>query len=249
MSCYKKFHWLFVSKRLRCVSKWILSSFVSIYMSMYLSLVLAVDIDRKNNTIQVNFEQEQASPDTKKMANWIIDTGDNRNLPFVIIDKQDAKVFVFHPDGRLHGAAPALLGLSHGDDTISGIGERKLSTISPFERTTPSGRFVATLDHNLHGEEILWVDYKTGISLHRVHNNNAQEQRVHRLSTPTPLDNRISFGCINVPVDFYTSIVSKAFTATSGIVYILPETRTLHEVFGLNDDVNEYALSPTESKH
>jgi hypothetical protein len=72
--------------------------------------------------------------------------------------------------------------------------------------------FVAALDRNLHGEEILWVDYDTGIFLHQVHTTNLQEQRAQRLSSPTPLDNRISFGCINVPVQFYKTIVSPAFT-------------------------------------
>jgi hypothetical protein len=164
------------------------------------------------------------------MAEWIVNSNDNRGMPFVIIDKSDAKVFVFNANGQLRGAAPALLGMAHGDDAVAGIGERKLSNILPNERTTPAGRFVASLDYN-QGEEILWVDYATGISLHQVHTSNLKEQRGQRLSTPTTLDNRISFGCINVPVDFYKTVVSPAFTGTNGIVYVLPEIHSLHEVF------------------
>jgi hypothetical protein len=182
---------------------------------------------------QADFKNETASLDARKVANWVLASKDNSNMPFMIIDKKDARVFVFNQDGQLRGAAPALLGLSRGDVAVPGIGKRKLSTMLVNERTTPAGRFVASLDHNLHGEEILWIDYETAISLHRVHTNNAQEHRAERLSTPTTLDNRISYGCINVPVVFYVSVVSLAFTGTNGIVYVLPETLSLGQVFNL----------------
>jgi hypothetical protein len=154
-------------------------------------------------------------------------------MPFVIVDKKNAKVFVFYADGQLRGATPALLGLAKGDDSTPGIGSRKLSKIPPQERTTPAGRFVASLDHNLRGEEILWVDYDNGISMHRVHAKNLKERRQQRLSSPTPLDNRISYGCINISSKFYDNILRPAFTGTNGIVYVLPETRLANEFFGL----------------
>ena len=181
---------------------------------------------------RANFEQEIASQDVRYMADWVIDSGDNLSMPFVILDKKEAKVFVFHADGRLRGAAPALLGLALGDDAVPGIGNRKLSGIRPYERTTPAGRFVAALGRNLRGEEILWVDYDSALSLHRVITSNFKEHRAQRLATPTPLDNRISYGCINVSVKFYEGVVSPAFTGTNGIVYVIPETKLPNEVFG-----------------
>src|SRR5680860_844652 len=66
---------------------------------------------------RANFEREHASHEARYVADWVVDSGDNRSLPFAIVDKKDAKVFVFDADGRLHGAAPALLGLARGDDT------------------------------------------------------------------------------------------------------------------------------------
>jgi len=192
------------------------------------------------------FEQEHASLDARHVADWVVDSGDNHSLPFVIIDKMDAKVFVFHADGRLRGAAPALLGLARGDDAVPGIGDRKLSSIRPEERTTPAGRFVSSLDRNLHGGEILWVDYDTAISLHPVVTNNAKEHRAQRLDTPSPLDNRISFGCINVPAQFFARVVNPAFTGTNGIVYVLPETRSPQQVFA-SYDVDEHARLQTAS--
>jgi len=106
---------------------------------------------------RVSFGHESASPDARHVANWIVHASDNRQLPFVIVDKTEGKVFVFYADGRLRGAAPALLGLALGDESVPGIGNRKLSSIRPEERTTPAGRFDAFLGRNLRGDQILWL--------------------------------------------------------------------------------------------
>ena len=186
-------------------------------------------------TKRANFKQESASPQSRSVANWVVNSGDNQNMPFLIVDKNQAKVFAFDTNGQLRGAAPVLLGLAVGDDSIPGIGDRALSNIRPEERITPAGRFVASLGRNIHGKEILWVDYDSAISLHRVITSNPKERRLQRLSSPTALEHRISYGCINVPVKFYDSVVSKAFTKTNGIVYVLPEIHSLHDVFGYSD--------------
>ncbi|GAC1319689.1 MAG: hypothetical protein NVS3B11_08460 [Collimonas sp.] len=169
-------------------------------------------------------------------------------MPFVIIDKKDAKVFVFNADGRLRGAASALLGLARGDDSVPGIGHRKLSSIRPDERTTPAGRFVAALDRDLRGKEILWVDYDSAIALHPVITTNIKERRAQRLATPSPLDKRITYGCINVPALFYKNVVSPAFRGTNGIVYVLPETRSAQKVFA-SYDVDESARPRAANQH
>ncbi|MCY7317364.1 MAG: hypothetical protein LH617_01315 [Ramlibacter sp.] len=181
---------------------------------------------------RANFLHEVASPESQEVAHWIVHSADNRNLPFVIIDKVQAKVFVFDAQGLLRGASSALLGLAVGDESVPGIGERPLSTIRPTERTTPAGRFVASLDRDLKGEEVLWVDYDTSVSLHRVVTGQPKERRAQRLASPSPVDKRITYGCINVPVRFYEDVVSPAFKNTEGIVYVLPETRSARQVFG-----------------
>ena len=182
-----------------------------------------------------NFGMEVFSVESRKLADWVVDSADNGKLPFMIIDKVQAQVFVFDAQGQLRGAAAALLGLAVGDDSVPGIGQRKLSSIRPEERTTPAGRFVASLDRDIHGQEVLWVDYDTALSLHRVVKGQPNERRAERLATQSPADNRISFGCINVPVKFYEQVVSPSFTGTNGIVYILPERRSAREVFGSYD--------------
>jgi len=197
-----------------------------------------------------NFGQEASSPESRKLADWVMDSADNGKLPFIIVDKVNARVFVFDAQGQLIGAASALLGLAVGDDSVPGIGQRKLSSIRPAERTTPAGRFVASLDLDIHGKEVLWVDYDTALSLHPVVKGQPKERRAERLASPSPLDKRISYGCINVPVRFYEKVVSPTFKGTEGIVYVLPETRSAREVFGSYDvqDSSRKQASPAPAQ-
>jgi len=181
------------------------------------------------------FARVTASRDVRHIADWVVDSGDNKGLPFVIVDKKDARVFVFDAAGRIQGAAPVLLGLARGDHTVTGIGDREFSDMPPETRTTPAGRFVAALGMSTRGVDILWIDYEAAVSLHRVINTNRKERRLERLASPTPLDNRISYGCINVPVRFYEKVVRPAFSGTDGIVYVLPETSPVRVAFGSYD--------------
>ncbi len=173
----------------------------------------------------------QASSDVRQLATWIAAHGDNEGLPIVIVDKTGATVFAIDPNGRFIGTAAALLGLARGDESPPGIGERKLASITPQERITPAGRFVAALGRNLSGKEVLWVDYAAALSLHPVVTSNPAEHRLRRLATPSPADNRISYGCINVPSEFFDDVVRPLFSDRGGIVYVLPETRSVASTF------------------
>lgn len=172
------------------------------------------------------------SHDLDDLLAWIRASQDNRALPFLIVDKVDARVLVFNGSGTELGRAAALLGLGKGDDSVPGIGQRRLATITPAERTTPAGRFEAALGHDFE-QDILWIDYDQALSLHRVIVGNPRDRRAARLASPSAHDNRISYGCINVPARFYDTVVAPAFAGTVGIVYILPETRPLRTVFAV----------------
>ena len=189
---------------------------------------------------RAQFKRQRASREARHVADWVVHAddnhaGDHRGLPFVIVDKKDAKVFVFDAHGRLLGAAAALLGEARGDESVPGIGDRELSSIRPEEKTTPAGRFVAVLGGNMRGEDVLWVDYGGAVSMHRVLTTNLKERRLQRLASQTPADNRISYGCINIPAKFYEIVVRPTFTGTNGIVYVLPETRPARAVFASYD--------------
>ncbi|WP_462320126.1 L,D-transpeptidase [Halochromatium sp.] len=174
---------------------------------------------------KVDFASESASRRTREMAHWIVSSKDNRNMPFAIVDKVNAKVYVFRADGQLYGAAPVLLGLAKGDHSLPGIGDMPMSRIPPEERTTPAGRFVSTMGRNHKGKDILWLDYEQSLSMHAIVKGTPRDRRAERLASPTPLDNRISFGCINVPEDFFKNMIQGKFTEAGGVVYILPETK------------------------
>ena len=180
------------------------------------------------------------SPDARHLADWVADSGDNAGSDFVIVDKKSATLYVFDADAGLRGTSPVLLGAAVGDESVPGIGTRAVKQVLPHERTTPAGRFVAERGHNALGYDVVWVDYDARVSMHRVVTSDPSERRLQRLATPTALDKRISYGCINVPAAFFEKIVHPAFTGTSGVVYVLPETRPARDVFA-SYDVAEHA--------
>lgn len=184
-----------------------------------------------------DIKQHAASPDVIRVANWAVASRDNgrnsRRLPFAIIDKINAKVFVFDANGYLLGGAPALLGIGRGDRYDGETGSQKMGSIKPADRITPAGRFNVSLQRDIHGKEVLLIDYEAAIALHPIVKGTPVERRAERLNSASAEDNRISYGCINVPVQFYQEIVSPTFTKTSGIVYILPETSSANKFFGL----------------
>jgi hypothetical protein len=177
-----------------------------------------------------DFSGVVASPDTRRLADWVVRSGDAHGRPFLIVDKAGAHVFAFGPDGTLRGNAPVLLGLARGDVSPPGIGDRKLADIGPADRITPAGRFDAAMGRNF-SHDVLWVDYDAAISLHRVVTSKPAERRLERLATATTLDNRISYGCINVPVAFYEKVVAALFQPHDGVVYVLPESRSFAATF------------------
>jgi hypothetical protein len=169
--------------------------------------------------------------DAGQVLQWVARSRDNEGLPFMIIDKRQAHLWVFDRAGQLQGDAPVLLGSARGDHSAPGIGDMPLSQIKPTDRTTPAGRFKAEVGKNLRGENVLWVDYDGGVSMHPVLTTEARERRQERLATPTPADNRVSYGCINVPKAFHETVVLGAVKSGHGIVYVLPETTSLRSVF------------------
>ena len=133
--------------------------------------------------------------------------------------------------GKLLGASPVLIGVAPGDDSSPGVGSKDLSKVGPAERTTPAGRFVARYGQAAGGETVLWVDWSTSVALHAVVTGNRRERRRERLLSPSPVDNRITFGCINVPTNFYNEKVRPVFGRSGGVVYVLPDSKPLETVF------------------
>jgi hypothetical protein len=178
-----------------------------------------------------HFGMESPSADVRHVADWVADSRDSQGSDFIIVDKKNATMYVFDGYARLRGTAPVLLGAARGDESVPDIGLRPIEAVLPEERTTPAGRFVAERGHNARGEDVVWVNYDEAISIHRVLDTNKEERRLERLATTTVDDNRISFGCINVPVVFYETYIRPIFATRRAIVYVLPEIRSVQQTF------------------
>ena len=165
---------------------------------------------------------------------WVVGSGNQQGMAFALIDKTAAQLHLFSPQGALRASTPVLLGLARGDDSTPGIGERPMSNILAHERTTPAGRFVSEPGRNLQGHDIVWLDYDSAVSLHRVRSANRAERRLQRLASATASDNRISYGCVNVPAAFYDRYVAPYWGQQSGVIYVLPEMQSAATFFGFD---------------
>ena len=173
----------------------------------------------------------EASDDALYAEHWIRTEGDNHDRPFAIVDKKAARIYVFGPQGQLVGASSTILGLARGDVPVPGAGQKDPSKLLPFERKTPAGRFSSQPGRNLSGEDIVWVDYETGIAIHRVRPGRSQPTRLHSLASDTTDDKRLSAGCVVVPVEFFTSVVQPTLGHSRGTVYVLPEDTPVQAMF------------------
>jgi hypothetical protein len=178
-------------------------------------------------------EVGDASGDARYVERWIRERGDDQGRPFAIVDKKAARIFVFGAGGRLVGVSPTLLGLARGDVPVPGAGQKDPARLLPYERKTPAGRFESQPGRNLGGEPVVWVDYDTGIAIHRVRPGRAQAQRLRNLALPGAEDKRMSLGCVVVPEQFFTAVVLPALGHSRGTVYVLPEDGPVQAMFRL----------------
>lgn len=175
--------------------------------------------------------QDQEVSDTViELAGWVVATRDNQGYPFAVMDKAAAQILVFGGDGRLRGAAPGLFGSAIGDHSAPGIAGLALRAIPGRDRTTPAGRFVGGFGPSIDAGRVLWVDYDSAVSMHPTATGVPAERRAERLASPSPDDNRVTHGCINVSPEFYEQVVRPTFER-GGVFYILPDTASLAETF------------------
>lgn len=170
------------------------------------------------------------TPAALRVAGWVGAAGDNARLPYAIIDKSAARIWLFDAKGQRIADAPVLIGVMPGDDATPGVGAKSLAEIGPAEKTTPAGRYLAKFGVAAGKTRVLWVDYATSVALHTIPPGNPKEKRVDRMLSRDIADNRITFGCINVPKAFYAK-VGPLFRKKGGFVYILPDEKPIETVF------------------
>ena len=173
---------------------------------------------------------QEVSATVIDLAGWVVANRDSEGYPFAIMDKAAAQILVFGGDGRLRGAAPGLFGSAVGDHTAPGVAGLALREIPGRDRTTPAGRFVGGYGPSTDAGRVLWVDYESAVSIHPTATGVPAERRTERLASPSPDDNRVTHGCINVAPDFYERIMRPTFER-GGVFYILPDEASLAETF------------------
>lgn len=173
---------------------------------------------------------QEVSDTVIELAGWVVASRDSQGYPFAIMDKAAAQILVFGGDGRLRGVAPGLFGSAVGDHAAPGIAGLALREIPGRDRTTPAGRFVGGFGPSTDAGRVLWVDYDSAVSMHPTATGVPAERRPERLASPSPDDNRVTHGCINVAPEFYEAIVRPTFER-GGVFYILPDKAPLAETF------------------
>ncbi|WP_233151575.1 L,D-transpeptidase [Pelomonas sp. KK5] len=190
----------------------------------------------------IDFSGQPVTPDARRMAEQAFASGDTAGKPFAVVDKKQARIYVFEADGRMVGSASSLLGLARGDASAPGVGTKVSTGIPLAERTTPAGRFDSEPGHNIKGEAIVWVDYGAAVAIHRLRPAPAEQRRPERLASANPDDKRISLGCIVVAPAFYDGVIAPTLGRQRGVVYVLPETEAGMAGAGRNQTVAAQSL-------
>lgn len=198
---------------------------------------------------RADFRGKAVSSDTRTMAGWVMKSGDNASLPFAIADKKSGMISFFDGDGNLAITSPALFGRAPGDLLTAKQLAKPIeeSRLDPSGHITPAGRFEADYnDDSDYGAKIDFLKKKNSvIAIHRVFTGRPAENRPGRLSSKSPVDNRISLGCINVP----DSVADSAIPAfkSGGVVYVLPETPEGKSIFEGFKGLKAAPLSDSET--
>lgn len=156
-----------------------------------------------------------ASPDVRRLVRWVLAAQDHENLPFLVVDKVNARIYAFDPEGRLRAAAPVLLGAGRGDHDQA--------------PATPAGRFVAASLEVPRGA-IVWANATSLLELHAVPSPRSPGRGTERLASADAKDKRISEGSLHVAADFYRGHLDGLRSGAS-VVYVLPETTPVDRLF------------------
>lgn len=179
-----------------------------------------------------DFAAAHPSVEATRLVDWVVQKKDAQGKPFAVVDKRNAHLYVFAADGHLAGHSPVLLGSALGDEIAPNVGEHaQTGHVPPEERTTPAGRFEASPGRNAKGERIVWVDYDSAFAIHRLRPGFSYGARNSGLASAKMAGRRVSWGCVVVPVAFYEQVVDRVLGGAKSVVYVMPETTTMQQVF------------------
>lgn len=144
---------------------------------------------------------------------------------YVIVDKPNAKLYIIGTNKKIVGTMPVLLGQTKGETPNMSNPESDVAE----QATTPSGKYTLT---RLPTEEGI-ATYKgkifniiskdnAGLAIHITYPPE-KEKRSKSLNTPTPDDNRMSWGCINVDEEMWDQYIEGNIKNRGATLFILPD--------------------------
>lgn len=144
--------------------------------------------------------------------------------PVLVLDKENASLTVYYPDTQTRITQPALLGRIKSDklDMTNYDHEERANGI------TPSGTFTVNNEFSWQLNEPMLVFIQGAYAVDAIHplwTRNPDQHRVQRLYSPTPADNRVTGGCVNVDPDFFYNVLVNLPNGTK--FTILPEAEKL----------------------
>ena len=164
--------------------------------------------------LHADLARDYASAEVLDVAHWAIDSGDHSGLPFVVVDKPRARLFVFDASGRLRGSTPVLLSAVWGD--------------GPAAPATPAGRFAVDTWLSALGEGMVLANSEATVSLQSALATTAPGRAERRLASGAIEDRRISNGTMHVADEFYRKHID-VLRQQAGIAYVLPEAGPFNE--------------------
>lgn len=145
---------------------------------------------------------------------------DDDKAPVIIADKKQATITVFYPETGAKITQPALFGKVKSNLLDMNVYDYPNKT----NYVTPSGSFPLkkTYSWRLNDDMMIYINGKNAVgAIHPLWMGNPDQKRIERLRSPTPDDNRITGGCINVDADFFYHTLNTLPDGT--LLIILPE--------------------------
>lgn len=190
--------------------------------------VTTYSVTRALETPKADFKGVEAPAAVRLVADWQARKG---GAAFIVVDKPGGLLYAFDASGSLLAKTPALTGKTVADVYTEAQKRLSLAQTTDKDKVTPAGEFASKGVNSGYGKSVEFSHFGTSrLLIHSVYLGTPSERRAERLSSPTGEDNRVSYGCINVPAEFVKDVLEPHFMGASRVV-VMPETMSVEEMF------------------
>jgi hypothetical protein len=166
-------------------------------------------------------------------ANWIMASGAHEGRSFLVADKNAGTLYAFGSDGKLIEQTAALYGESKADELTPEQWKVSVDKMRTADKVTPAGRWTVGLQPDSERGWTMDFEGGEGLAIHAVYLGNPKETRAQRLVTETAEDNFITYGCINVPKDYFERVLKPNFGDKHGLFIIPHQEANTERVLGI----------------